>query len=176
MLQAARREEDPTLIEPLLARLHHEDPGIREAALTALRAQQSPRIKAAARESIQDPAREVRMEALRYLSVYRDVDSAPMVERRLRDVKQADADLDELRALAIAWLHTSRGAAISEIEALIAESSDRAHPELPAACIAALARAGAPGRDALDRLGRSHERLRPLLRMHSAPRGMEQRS
>lgn len=176
VLQAARREEDPTLIEPLLARLHHEDPGIREAALTALRAQQSPRIKAAARKSIQDPAREVRMEALRYLSVYRDVDAASMVERRLRDVKQADADLDELRALAIAWLHTSRGSAISKIEAMIAESSDRAHPELPAACIAALARAGTPGRDALDRLGRSHERLRPLLRTHSTPRGMEQRS
>ncbi|HCH65753.1 MAG: hypothetical protein CL927_10755 [Deltaproteobacteria bacterium] len=175
LLQAARREEDPTLIEPLLARIHHEDPGIREASLTALRAQQSPRIKAAARESIQDPAREVRMEALRYLSVYRDVDAALLVENRLREASTAEADLDELRALAIAWLHTSRGSAIAGLEALVAQDSERSHPELPAACIGALARAGAPGREALDRLGRSHERLRPLLRMHSEPRGLERR-
>ena len=176
LLQAARREEDPTLIEPLLARIHHDEAAIREAALMALRAQQSPRIKAAARESVDDPARQVRLEALRYLSVYRDLEAAPVVAARLRTVKSRDADIDELRALAIAWIHTSRGSAVSEMEGIVASANDRSHPDLSAACIAALARAGAPGREALDRLGRSHEHLRSLLREHATTRGTERRS
>ena len=174
VLQAARRFTDPTLIEPLLARMRHESPHVREAALLALRAQQSPRIKAAARESIADPHRSVRLEALRYVSVYRDTDSVPAVADRVAAAVPSDTDTEELRALAIAWLHTSRGSAIPEIERTACAKGHR-HPELPAACILALTKAGAPGQAALDRLGRSHESLRPLIREHSAPKNQERR-
>jgi len=175
LLQAARRFTDPTLIEPLLARMRHDNPRIRESALLALRAQQSPRIKAAARDAITDRDRSVRLEALRYVSVYRDVESTDVVEQRIRSVSARDVNLDELRALAIAWLHTSRGAALTDIEALAGATTDRHHPDLAAACIAALAKAGQPGRTALDRLGRSQPHLRPLLRDHTAPRAPERR-
>ncbi len=175
LLHAARRFEDPTLIEPLLARMRHESALVREVALFALRAQQSPRIRAAARDAVNDSARPVRLEALRYLSVYRDMDGAPVVEERLRTVKPDDADIDEMRALAIAWLHTSRGEALPDLEALAAKPVERGHPDVPAACVGALARAGGAGREALDRLGRNHPHLRPLLRDHTAPRGPERR-
>lgn len=171
LLQAARRFADPTLIEPLLARTRHDDPTIREAAMFALRAQQSPRIKTAAREAIEDSARSVRLEALRYASVYRDTESADVVGRRVRSA--TDIDAEELRALCIAWLHTSRGSALVELEALAGEPPAGAHPDLPAACIGALGKAGAPGRAALDRLGRAHPELRPHLRDQAAPRSQE---
>jgi len=164
VLQALGRFDDATLVEPLLARVRHGEADVREAALRALRAHHTPRIGIVAGEATTDKARSVRLEALRYLSVYRIVDAAAAIETRLRKVQASEVDGDEVRALAIALLHTSRGAALPALESIVADPRSYAHPEVPQAGIAALSSAGAPGRAALDRLGRAHEHLRPLLR------------
>lgn len=162
LLRAARHLQDPTLIEPLLGRASHGDPTVRAAALLALRRHQSPRIKASARAAIDDDHRTVRLEALRYVAVYRDADAAAPIGARLTRLRAEQADAEELRALAIAWVHTSHGAAIAELEALAAGKPT--HPDLPQAILAAFQRLGDPGKAARERLGRSHPHLRPLLR------------
>jgi len=164
VLQALGRFDDATLVEPLLARVQHAQPTVREAALRALRSHHTPRIGVVASEAMADVSRKVRLEALRYLSVYRIVDAAPTIETRLRGVRESEVDADELRALAIALVHTSRGAAIPALEAIVGDPRAHAHPGVPTAGIAALAAAGSHGKAALDRLGRGHEHLRPLLR------------
>ncbi len=173
LLRAAARFGDPTLVEPILARATHEDADVREAVFVALRAHQSPRIRTVARKAVDDAEHRVRMEALRYLAVYRDAESADVIGARIKRARPTDAGPEEMRALALAWLHTSRGAAAAELEALAADNTR--HPDGPAAAIAALATLGAPGKAALDRLGRAHEHIRPLLREYAGSRPSERR-
>ena len=96
VLLALGRRPDPTL-ELILAREGSADAQVREAVLIALRSHQSPRVKQVMRAAIGDPASPVRMEALRYPSVYREVAAAETVKSRLLSVRETDADEAELR-------------------------------------------------------------------------------
>ncbi len=162
VLRMVRRSDDVTLVEPVLARMSNDDPAVREAVLVSLRGHRSRRIGEVARESIGDDERNVRMEALRYISVYRDGAAVPLLLARL-GTAPATVDFDELRAVAIASLHASRGASLPDLEQL-ATQEGLPHPRSAEAALFGLKAAGEPGRAALDRLARAHERLRPLVR------------
>lgn len=164
VLRSLRRRADPTLAVPILARAGHQDPEVREVALMALREQRSPRIQEVARKLLSDPARPVRMEALRYVSVYRDRDAAPFVMERMKTATPKATDEAELRALAIGYAHTTRGLGLDDLEAIAADSKAHKHPALAEAALHGLKAAGPPGREILDRLGRAHEELRLPIR------------
>jgi hypothetical protein len=163
VLRMVRRSTDATLVEPVLARMSNEDPAVREAVLVSLRGHRSRRIGEVARQHITDPHRGVRIEALRYISVYRDGQAVPALLERL---DQADESIDfaELRAVALATLHSSGGGAISALESFAAQEGAGRHPRAAEAAMEALKAGGASGREALDRLARTHARLRSTVR------------
>lgn len=162
VLLALRRRADATLVEPILARERSGSSAVREAVLIALREHQSPRIKQVVRAALADPDRAVRIEALRYVSVYRDAEAAAPTLDTLRAGGPAGADEAELRAWAIAAALTGREPALGPLEALAGEVAKR--PELARASLHGLRAAGAAGRAALEHLGRTHPELRPELR------------
>lgn len=164
VLLALGRRPDPTLVELILAREGSADAQVREAVLIALRAHQSPRIKEVMRRALDDPAAPVRMEALRYLSVYRDAAAGERVEARLAGVGQRDADEAELRALAIASAIMTRGEGLSRLEDIATGVVRCKHPQAPRAALHGLRAGGGPGRDALERIGRSQPALRDDIR------------
>ena len=162
VLLALRRRADATLVEPILARERSPAPAVREAVLIALRDHQSPRIKQVVRAALGDADRAVRLEALRYVSVYRDAEAAGLTLDTLRAGGPPGADEAELRAWAIAAALTGREPALPALEALATEVTRR--PELARASLHGLRAAGGAGRATLDHLGRSHPELRAELR------------
>ncbi|MEC8424858.1 MAG: HEAT repeat domain-containing protein, partial [Myxococcota bacterium] len=164
VLLALGRRPDPTLVELILAREGSPDPQVREAVLIALRAHQSPRIKEVMRRALDDPAASVRMEALRYLSVYRDAAAGEKVEARLSGVGERDADEAELRALAIASAIMTRGEGLSRLEDIATGVVRCKHPQAPRAALHGLRAGGGAGREALERIGRSQPALRDEIR------------
>lgn len=163
VLRMVRRSTDATLVEPALARITNEDPAVREAVLISLRNQRSRRIGEVARGCVNDTARPVRMEALRYISVYRDAEAVPLLLTRLQAATERDANFEELRAVAIAAVLASRGEAIVDLEAQATGKAGR-HPRAAEAALAGIKAAGPAGKEALDRIARTHEALRPLVR------------
>lgn len=164
VLLALGRRPDPTLVELILAREGSTDAQVREAVLIALRAHQSQRIKEVMRAALTDTAGAVRMEALRYLSVYRDAAAAETVQARLLAVAERDADEPELRALAIAWAIMTRGSGLSRLEDIATGVAKCKHPQAPRAALHGLRAGGAAGREALERIGRSQPALRGDIR------------
>ncbi len=176
LLLAIRRRPDPTLVEPLLARVGSKDSRVREAVLLALRDHQSARIKEVMRAGLEDEAQAVRLEALRYLAVYRDAPAAEQVLARLQGaLGKLDLHEDELRALALAFVHIRRAEAVAPLEALALAAAERVDkdrkpdeaPRLRALLSGAfkgLMAAGPPGREALERLGRTHPAQRAEIR------------
>jgi hypothetical protein len=164
VLRMARRSADVTLVEPLTARLGHPDPMVREAALVSLRGHRSRRISELVRGLVADPARGVRMEALRYTSVYREEDAVPGLVDRLREAAPPGVDADELRALALTLARAGGEALAPTLEELAGSGRGLRHPGARVAALQGLHALGEPGRAALDRLARAHEDLRPDIR------------
>ena len=176
ILLATRRRPDATLVEPLLARASSDNPQVREAVLLALRDHQSPRIKSVMRAAVADDAKPVRLEALRYLSVYRDEPAGEVVLGRLEGPGRAGSlEEDELRALSMAWSIIRGTEGISTLSRLAAEAAKGAvrerkagardrHGRMLTALLHGLRAAGPPGRAAIEGLGRSHADLRDELR------------
>lgn len=164
VLLALGRRPDPTLVELILAREGSADAQVREAVLVALRTHQSPRIKVVMREALTDPASQVRMEALRYLTVYRDAAAADVVQQRLAQVTEQQAEEPELRALAIASAIMTRGTGLERLEQVATGGVTAKHPLAPRAALHGLKAGGAAGRTALERVGRSQPALRDEIR------------
>ena len=176
ILLATRRRPDATLVEPLLARASSDNPRVREAVLLALRDHQSPRIKSVMRSAVADDAKPVRLEALRYLSVYRDEPAGEVVLGRLEGPGRAGAlEEDELRALAMAWSIIRRAEGVSTLSRLAEEAAKGAvkerkaggrdrHSRMLTALLHGLRAAGPPGRASIEALGRKHADLRGELR------------
>lgn len=176
ILLATRRKNDATLVEPLLARASSDDPRVREAVLLALRDHQSPRIKEVMRSALADPAEAVRLEALRYITVYRDADGARRAFSRL---EEADAgttlSANELRGLSMAVAMVLRESGTKALASFIEarapnppeEGTGQALPPVPAEVIGALQglkAAGPAGRASLEALGRANRVLRAEIR------------
>jgi hypothetical protein len=90
-------------IDVCLGHVKAEESATREAALRALRKQQSPAIRAAMLAALEDPESEVRVEALRYLSVYRDRSCLNHVEVRMRSPLLGTCSDAERRAWFLAY-------------------------------------------------------------------------
>ena len=93
----------PQAIEVCLGHVRDDDSAAREAALRALRKHQSPAIRSAMLAALEDPESEVRVEALRYLSVYRDRSCLNHIEVRMRSPLLGTCSDTERRAWFLAY-------------------------------------------------------------------------
>ena len=133
----------------------------------ALREQQSPRIKVVMRRALADEERGVRLEALRYLAVYRDVEASALVLKRLYKAREDTCDLDELTALARAYAIIARDRNVADFRELIIRNVGTrtpSHPGIVDAVLSGMSVCGPPGRRALQQLGRDHPHLREKIR------------
>ncbi len=125
------RQEDPRLIESALAHVKNEHDEVREAALVALRAQQTPRVREAVRKALSDPAEAVRMEAMRYCVAYRDAEVATTLEMRICDGALGETSAVEVRGLCIAYARLAPDRAEPLLGDFALGRRDPTHPELP---------------------------------------------
>ena len=164
-LLAMARSDDATGVEKVLARWASAEPAAREAVLVAVRRQQSPRIKAIARGALEDADEAVRLEALRYLAVYRDAEGGARIAARLSAVVPGVASEAELRALTRALVVIQGPQALEALKALaLRPDIEQTHPELLGAVLAGLFSAGRPGAAVLDQLGLARPTLRESIR------------
>ncbi len=164
LLLAIGRLEAPALLERILARMESPAPLVRQAALVALRRHRSPRTQQRVRKAVTDADPTVRIEALRYLTVYRDLESAPMLLERLQSNPASTFGEDELRALGMAFAIIARQEAVLPLARLAQESAAR-RPQIASAAIVGLNALGDSGRAALIGLARTGgAELRQLVR------------
>ncbi len=102
-LLALGRVTVPQALEVCLGHVKAVESATRKAALRALRKQQSPAIRAAMLAALEDPESEVRVEALRYLSVYRDRSCLNHIEVRMRSPLLGTCSDAERRAWFLAY-------------------------------------------------------------------------
>lgn len=164
VLLAMGRLEAPSLLERILARMESPEPVVRQAALVALRRHRSPRTQQRVRKAVTDADASVRIEALRYLTVYRDLESAPLLLERLQSHPASTFGPDELRALGMAFAIIARQEAVLPLARLAQESAAR-RPQVAVAAIVGLNALGEPGRATLLGLARNGgPELRQLVR------------
>lgn len=166
VLLAVGRLDAPALLERILARMESPSPFVRQAALVALRRHRSPRTQQRVRAALQDPALPVRVEALRYLTVYREVEIAPQLLERLRTASELEEE--EARALGIAFAMLARQEAVLPLARLAQEAAAR-RPVIATSAIRALLSLGEGGRAAVQGLSRGSPELRRLVRQAGGP-------
>lgn len=162
ILLAIGRLDAPTLLEKILARMDSPLAVVRQDALVAMRKHRSPRSQQVVRKALLDADAAVRVEALRYVSVYRDADSASVIMDRLRSLPQDVAQPEELRALGMAYALIARQEGVLPLTRLAQEAGDTRSDATKAAIIG-LASLGASGRSALNGLARTSPELRRLV-------------
>ena len=163
LLLAIGRLDAPMLLERVLARMDSEHATVRQDALTALRRHRSPRTQDRVRLAITDPDAQVRIEALRYVSVYRDAEAAGLIMERLRQLKPGETEEEEQRALGKAFAIIGRQEAVLPLTRLVQESAER-RPAATTAGIAGLLSIGESGRSSLHGLARTSPELRRIIR------------
>ena len=154
------RVEVPALLEKILGRMDSPLPVVRHAALVALRKHRTPHTQERVRMALDDPDEDVRVEALRYVCVYRDSAGAPLVLRRLQSSTPSDR---EARALAIGFALLARQEAVTTLTRR-AQDAAAARPTVARAALAGLASVGSTGQAAIAELVRTHPELRRLSR------------
>ena len=169
-LLAVARSQDATLIEPLLRHIASKDADIREAALIALRRQQSARIKVVVRQVLGDSAESVRTEAMRYIAVYQDRVGAEHVLEQLTAYQTGTRSAEELRAMSRVVLHVLGGEAIGALRTLALESKAITDVGFSDAILHVLYGAGGAGQRVLEEVGMIRPELRARIR---ALRGRE---
>ncbi|MFT5683436.1 MAG: hypothetical protein ACI8RZ_004367 [Myxococcota bacterium] len=169
-LLAVARSPDATLVEPLLAHAASKDPDIREAALVALRRQQSARIKVVVRAALDDDIAGVRTEAMRYIAVYRDRAGAERILEQLNTYKANTRAFEELRAMVRAMTHVLGEGATGALRTLALKSDAVSDPGFTDAILQGLYGAGPVGQRALEEVGMTRPELRDRIR---ALRGRE---
>ena len=163
-LLALRRCADPILIEPILSHVSNANAITRESALVALRNQQSARAKEVVQKAMSDTDEPVRVEALRYLTVYRVMDAAPVMLHRLKTLRVPQCSATEFRALAMAYARIIGPEAVSSLSSISSAGSSMHDPDAVRGALHGLMTLGPPGREALELLGRKHPELRRPIR------------
>lgn len=163
-LLAAARSQDATLVGPLLRHATSPDADTREAALIALRRQQSPRIKEVVRAALSDATSGVRMEAMRYVAVYRDRLGAERIQSLLQVHEPGTRTEAELRAMIRAMAHVMGEDAPVHLRALALQPSLAEKPALASAILGGLNSSGPAGQRALEEVGMIRPELRPQIR------------
>jgi hypothetical protein len=163
-LLAVARSQDATLVEPLLRHATGRDADIREAALVALRRQQSARIKVVVRAALDDPAPGVRTEAMRYIAVYRDRAGAERILEQLSTYQPGTRTGAELRAMTRAMAHILGEESIAQLRALALSPDSAADTGYADAILQGLYGAGEAGQRALEEVGMTRPELRARIR------------
>lgn len=94
-IKALGRIDEPTNLDRILACAVRREPEVREAALTAVRSHQSPRIQDLMLASLRDEHAAVRLAALRYIAVYRVREALPIMSDRIGNPRFKELDFDE---------------------------------------------------------------------------------
>lgn len=164
-LLAMSRSKDATVISKILAQFNSPSAAIREAVLVAVRHHQSPRIKTIARNALDDPHPDVRMEALRYLAVYHDSEGGEIIMRTLANLPAGRHAKSELMAMTKALVVIRGAEAVDPLKSIaLRENIELKSPNLVDAVLMGLFAAGRPGAAALDSIGISRPPLRPRIR------------
>ncbi len=163
VLLALSRIDAPALLEKVLSRLDSPHAVVREAALVALRKHRTPHTRDVVRRAINDEAENVRIEALRYISVYRDADAAPVALARLQAAETGTLSMRELRALATAYAIITRQEGVLHL-ARLAEAAAADRKDVARVALEALKSLGPSGESALAGVLRNHPELSRLLR------------
>jgi len=163
LLLAVGRLDAPPLLGKILAHLESPIALVRQDALVALRKHRSPRTEELVRRALSDPESAVRVEALRYVSVYRDTDAAPQIMERLCSLKQGEAPLEEQRALGMAYALITREEGVLPLTRVV-QDAGAARSDAATAAVLGLGALGESGRAALRGLARTKPELRSLIR------------
>ena len=164
-LLAMSRSSDATVLASVLSSFSSDDPKIREAVLVAVRRHQSPRIKAIVRAGLSDQSETVRLEALRYIAVYRDTDGGNQIAQMLGKLPPGSRSGQELSAMAKALVVIQGRAAIDTLKSIAMQPELEAlNPALVDAILSGLFTAGRDGSAALDAIGLARPPLRPRIR------------
>lgn len=166
-LLAMSRLDYPRAVEHCLLLARSPLPGLREQSLRALRAYQSPNIKAGMIKALDDPTPGVRLEALRYLSVYRDLALLPELEARIRSEWFGELDEEEVKGWLMAFGIIGREQAVPLLRNIaldVAKVHGRPAVVKPMAVRGLKAAGTATAKVALKQVAREQPALRSLLR------------
>lgn len=170
---ALGRLESPACVEECLKRMGDPNEDVREASLRALRGQQSPRIRQEVLRCLKDDVPSIRIEALRYLAVYRDRIDLPLIEKGLLNPELGGRDEDEIKAWIISYGIIGRIDAIKLLRSVLEKKDELSVPLETSRphCLQALLAMGIPeAQAALDLLGRKDPELKDEIRRMSAMR------
>jgi hypothetical protein len=173
-LLALSRLRSKSGVKEYLRLLEHERTEVRTAALKALRGTRTTQIKAVVRLALKDAEQEVRVEALRYLSVYVDKLVLPEIEEQLNSRSFGELEPDEVKAWIMAYGHIGGLDAISMLRAIVMGNSQLEGNQgwIRESSIRSLAIMGLPeAKGALDLAVRKHPELREQIKALTPKRG-----
>jgi hypothetical protein len=158
-LLALGRMNTPSCVEECLRRMGDTNATVREASLRAMRGQQSPRIRQEVLRCLKDDEPSIRIESLRYLSVYRDRVDLAMVEQVLLSERLASFSLDEVKAWIVAYGIIGRMGSLKLLRSVLEGKVELAVPlsQIQVFCLQALLRINSPqAQGTLELLGRKN--------------------
>jgi HEAT repeat protein len=162
-LLALGRLNTPSCIEECLRRMGDTNATVREASLRAMRGQQSPRIRQEVLRCLKDEEPSIRIEALRYLSVYRDRVDLAMVEQVLLSERLSRFETNEVKAWVVAYGIIGRLGALKLLRSVLEGKVELAVPlaQTQGYCLQAmLSINSAQAQGALDLLGRKDPEMK----------------
>jgi hypothetical protein len=174
-LLALGRINAPSCVEECLRRMGDTNPMVREASLRAVRGQQSPRIRQEVLRCLKDDEPSIRIEALRYLSVYRDRVDLAMLEQVLLSPRLATFEMPEVKAWIVSYGIIGRMGALKLLRSVLEGKKELALPlkELQTPCLQAILSINSVQAQALlDLLSRKEPELKLQISKMKAKRGM----
>ena len=174
-LMALGRLESPAVIEESLRRMGSPNAELREACMRALRGHNLPRVRQEMLRCLKDDEPSIRIEALRYLAVYRQSLDLPLLESTLRSPKLGTYEPDEIRAWIKCYAIVGRNESIKLLRQTLEGTAKMAGlPELiQGLAIEALVALDTPeAQGALEVVGRKDEAMkRAILKVQGQRRG-----
>jgi hypothetical protein len=174
-LLALGRINAPSCVEECLRRMGDTNPMVREASLRAMRGQQSPRIRQEVVRCLKDDEPSIRVEALRYLSVYRDRVDLALIEQVLVSERLATFAAPEVKAWIVAYGIIGRVGALKLLRSILEGKRELALPlnEIQSPCLQALLSINSVEAQAsLDLLSRKDPSMKRQISTMKAKRGM----
>lgn len=162
-LLALGRLNTPSCVEECLRRMGDTNASVREASLRAMRGQQSPRIRQEVLRCLKDEEPSIRIESLRYLSVYRDRVDLAMVERILLSERLGSFEMNEVKAWIVAYGIIGRMASLKLLRSVLEGKVALAVPltQIQEYCLQALLCINSPqAQGTLELLGRKNIELK----------------
>ena len=173
-LMALGRLESPAVIEESLRRMGSPNAELREACMRALRGQNLPRVRQEVLRCLKDDESSIRVEALRYLAVYRQSMDLPLLESTLRSPKLGSYEPEEIRAWVKCYGIVGRNESIKLFRQVLEGSVKIAGPAdlIRSLSIEALLTLDTPeAQGALELLGRKDETMkREILKLQGRRR------